>query len=380
MTPGFLSGKSDEEPVLPSRVMTIWTDAIHHQKDQPAQRGFGGRILFYDDEDSEPIKIDGNLTVYVFSDEPGQQNNRPERKFVFPAEQLKKHYSSGSLGHSYSVWLPWDEVGGPSRQLSLITRFDGVNGGTVISEPARKLLPGRSPLPEASTEADLETVAGVARAGYISPIESRQPISRLDASVSTAPASDSGPVSLASFVATENRTNSSQVETIDLQQASQQNSRTTTYSVPASLGLRGGSVLPVRSDQRPALTGGIDSFPSTAPRQRSQFQEGMEMAVSGSSSGDVRVEQQSGATVYYGRPGANWEQLSLQDAVATAKGAQGSETGDEHELANPITDSQTLRANQLQSIRASRQQFRSEPWRFPVRTQAIDRQSASDVR
>lgn len=129
-------------PKLPARILSIWTDAVHHQSGQKAQRGFGGRVVFYAEANGEPIRVDGKLTIYVFPDEPGTDGAVPERKFVFGADELQRHYSKSSLGDSYSVWLPWDVVGGPSRQLTLIARFDGANGGTVMSEPAKKMLPG----------------------------------------------------------------------------------------------------------------------------------------------------------------------------------------------------------------------------------------------
>lgn len=134
--------QTEAEPKLPARILTIWTDAVHHQSGQKAQRGFGGRVVFYAEANGDPIRVDGKLTIYVFPDEPGTDGAVPERKFVFGADELQRHYSKSSLGDSYSVWLPWDAVGGPSRQLTLIARFDGTAGGTVMSEPAKKMLPG----------------------------------------------------------------------------------------------------------------------------------------------------------------------------------------------------------------------------------------------
>jgi hypothetical protein len=140
----WLWSQPEPEPKLPARILTIWTDAVHHQSGQKAQRGFGGRVVFYEEAKNDPIQVDGQLTIYVFPDEAGTDGAVPERKYVFSADQLRRYYSKSSLGDSYSVWLPWDAVGGPSRQLTLIARFDAINGGTVMSEPAKKMLPGVS--------------------------------------------------------------------------------------------------------------------------------------------------------------------------------------------------------------------------------------------
>ena len=150
--------KAEPKLKLPTRILAIWTDAVHHQAGQKAQRGFGGRVVFYADGSEEPIQVDGTLTIYVFADEPGQESPSPERKYVFGSEELKKHYSKCSLGDSYSVWLPWDVVGGTSRQLTLITRFDATVGSTVMSDPAKKMLPGlaKSSNIDKVTQADSE--------------------------------------------------------------------------------------------------------------------------------------------------------------------------------------------------------------------------------
>ena len=128
---------------VPTLVLPIWTDTMLHQPNQPGIRGFGARVYFYEREGGDPIEVDGSVTVYVFDgDDYDVDATKPLRKFVITADQLGGHHSISELGHSYSVWVPWDKAGGPSRAFSLITRFDGRNGGTVVSEAANKLLPG----------------------------------------------------------------------------------------------------------------------------------------------------------------------------------------------------------------------------------------------
>jgi hypothetical protein len=135
--------EKQDEFKSPERIVTFWSDTVLHQSDKPAIRGFGGRVFFYGEDESTPIEVDGSLAVYAFdADRYDPSNQRPEKKYVFTAEQLKEHFSNSEMGPSYSVWLPWDEVLGPTRNVSLVTRFEGREGGIVISEPANKLLPG----------------------------------------------------------------------------------------------------------------------------------------------------------------------------------------------------------------------------------------------
>ena len=149
------------------RMLPIWTDTTLHQAGQSGVRGFGGRIYFYQDGDADPVEVSGQLTVYVFEgNEVAPGRAEPLRKFVFTEEQFASHHSKTSLGDSYSVWLPWDKVGGPTRNLSLVARFDGEQTGTLISKPSTKSLPGVEPV--ASNEP--RESAGVAQATYVAPV------------------------------------------------------------------------------------------------------------------------------------------------------------------------------------------------------------------
>jgi hypothetical protein len=150
----------------PDRILAIWSDTVLHEPGKSAVRGFGGRIFFYRDGEPDPVRIQGAVAVYAFDAEVlDTENVAPEKKYVFTAEQVDKHYSRCSLGHSYSFWIPWDTVGGPNRQVSLVTRFEGSEGGVVISPPARKLLPGVGNKDKATSEQNSESL--VQPASYI---------------------------------------------------------------------------------------------------------------------------------------------------------------------------------------------------------------------
>ena len=100
--------------------------------------------MFYGTDRDRPIKVDGTLTVYAY-DDTGRDPTEciPDRKFVFKRSQFAGHYSKSQLGHSYSFWIPWDEVGGLQRKITLVCRFEGKGGGIVVSDLASQILPGR---------------------------------------------------------------------------------------------------------------------------------------------------------------------------------------------------------------------------------------------
>lgn len=153
-----------DQVTAPTRMTTLWTNTILNQSGKKGVRGFGGRIMFHGKDNEKPIRVEGVLTVYAF-DETTRASSVPERKFVFTAEQFEKHYSQSKLGHSYSVWLPWDEVGGAPRRINLLARFEPVDGAMVMSENSLQILPGIEPLPYDDTTSG-ETDGEVIQAGH----------------------------------------------------------------------------------------------------------------------------------------------------------------------------------------------------------------------
>jgi len=131
----------------PMQVVAFWTDAVQNQSDKPKGiRGFGGRLYFYGKDPNKPVKVKGSLVIYAFDETNRDPKNViPDKKYVFTPEQFQRKYSKSTLGDSYSVWLPWDEVGGPQKQISLVARFTADKGSMITSDEAHQLLPGTPP-------------------------------------------------------------------------------------------------------------------------------------------------------------------------------------------------------------------------------------------
>lgn len=143
-----------EKPKPPERLTALWTHTVLNQPGKPGVRGFGGRVMFYGKDRDKSINVDGSLTIYAYDDTHSDgSRSAPVRKYVFTADQLPDHYSKSALGPSFSVWLPWDEVGGSQRQIGLLARFEGRKGGVVMSDMSRQTLPGigLEPAPQVAT-------------------------------------------------------------------------------------------------------------------------------------------------------------------------------------------------------------------------------------
>ena len=151
----------EEAAGKPDRVVVYWNDAVATDARQPAIRGFGGRIMFYESKSDAPVKIDGTLIIYAFDETNRDPNNsRPDCKYVFTPEQLPKHHSKSKAGHSYSVWLPWDQAGGMQKEITLIVRFEPKLGAPVIGDQLKEILPGTQPPFKADSATRLPAIGG----------------------------------------------------------------------------------------------------------------------------------------------------------------------------------------------------------------------------
>jgi len=126
----------------PVRLAVVWSPAMLNTLGMKPTRGFGGRIYFYDAA-NKPVPVDGQLVVYGYDDSKQRTDGKtPDRKYAFTPEQFTKHFSETELGASYSVWVPWDEVGGPQMDISLVPIFTATSGQLIVGESSKNLLPG----------------------------------------------------------------------------------------------------------------------------------------------------------------------------------------------------------------------------------------------
>ncbi len=159
----------DSQP--PQTMAAIWKDSVFEKPGTHSVRGFGARIFFYD-EDNQAVKADGELVVYGFDDsnELKEDNSKADRKYVFQADKFQTHFSETDLGPSYSVWIPWEKVGGFRKTITLIPVFKTADGRILKSGQSINVLPGRNPIRQtAKTKARLNTRASsaVSQAGFV---------------------------------------------------------------------------------------------------------------------------------------------------------------------------------------------------------------------
>lgn len=134
-----------------TRIVAIWSPDVLNTQGQESTQGFGGRLYFYDAE-NKTVPVDGQLIIHAYDDSNNTESDEttPDKKFVFTAEQLKRHHGTSELGSSYSIWIPWQPVGGMQRQISLVPTFNSPTGVRLVGHQTQNLLPGkRPPIPAA---------------------------------------------------------------------------------------------------------------------------------------------------------------------------------------------------------------------------------------
>jgi len=209
---------SPDDPQSPGKIVAVWSDTVLYQGSATPTRGFAARLMFYGDKGDKPVKVDGTLIVYGFDETNNKPDNtKPDKKYVFTPEQFAKHYSKSDIGHSYSVWVPWDTAGGPQEKVSLIVRFvPREKGSVVVSEQATQLLAGPKPA-NAQAPAVVESAPIAASGGAVRTVSYEEGLRPSGAATNPA----------------------------DAASAPEERIRTTTIDIPLQSGLRSGGNLPM---------------------------------------------------------------------------------------------------------------------------------------
>jgi hypothetical protein len=137
----------------------VWTPDVLAHPGKPPVRGFGGRFYFYN-EQSHAVPVEGQLVVYAYDDSNEKPSSRktPDRKYAFTPEQFAQHFGETQLGASYSIWIPWDEVGGQQKNISLLPVFTSTSGRILMGQQALNVLPGKQAQPEPASKLSYSAV------------------------------------------------------------------------------------------------------------------------------------------------------------------------------------------------------------------------------
>jgi len=141
-TPHLSNPFTVNKPKTPERMVYVWMpyEQTNPVPGGPPLRGIGGRFFFYESTNArKPVKVDGELTIFIFDGDVEMNNLIPGRadppihQFVITREQLEQSYVKHDLGHSYEIFLPIDALGNPEMRLCVISRFDDARSGRMTT-------------------------------------------------------------------------------------------------------------------------------------------------------------------------------------------------------------------------------------------------------
>jgi hypothetical protein len=142
--------KKSKEPVPPDapenfgeavKMDIAWKDDVLPGPDGKLQRGVGGRVHFLD-KNGKAVRVHGSMTVYGFDEQNGKVTSpRPDKRFHFKDDELQQVYGASTIGHSYSIWLPWDDQG-YQRHVAVLPIFRAPDGRLLKGDHAQAVLHG----------------------------------------------------------------------------------------------------------------------------------------------------------------------------------------------------------------------------------------------
>ena len=139
-----------KNPVV--RIVGLWQAAEGIEVNN-SSRGFSGQILFFANEGSQPVQVDGEVRFYVFDDQGTEEEQvKPLHQYDYPAESWNALLGKGPLGATYSVFVPYPRPGFHQANCMLRVRYTPKQGPTIYSEMISIVLQGTKPKTTAQRE------------------------------------------------------------------------------------------------------------------------------------------------------------------------------------------------------------------------------------
>lgn len=148
--PGRIVGRPKVEKNV-VRIVTLWEAAQGKDPSDKPARGFAGQILFFGPNGETGARVHGRVVIYEYDNYESDCIDEPEplHSFTFEPDAWDVHRTEGTLGHSYSCFIPYMNRHRDQVHCGLKVEFIGEDGRRVSSEIVEVMLPSRS----ASTKA-----------------------------------------------------------------------------------------------------------------------------------------------------------------------------------------------------------------------------------
>lgn len=125
-------------------IVCLWEPAEGVGLDGLPTRGFAGQILFFRSGKPEPIRVDGDVWIYVFDDQgTSEEQARPMHQFEFPAAVWNTYLQKTNLGSAYQLFIPYTRKGVNLANCALRVRLTSEGHMPAYSKLANVTLGGK---------------------------------------------------------------------------------------------------------------------------------------------------------------------------------------------------------------------------------------------
>ncbi len=144
--PGQLVGRPRYERNL-AKIVTIWEPSQGKDMNGLNSRGFAGQILFFGAGNESGARVRGKVLISLYDDYQPELLEEPTllHRFEFDADAWEMHRGEGTLGHSYSVFIPYVNTENKDQvNCALKVEIQPDGGMPISSRETEVLLPGRN--------------------------------------------------------------------------------------------------------------------------------------------------------------------------------------------------------------------------------------------
>jgi hypothetical protein len=117
------------------KIVCLWEPAEGRDPDGLPCRGFAGQIIFLSSRNALPVKVDGDIRIYLFDDVgTAEEQSKPFHQFDFDSGAWQGQLSKSAVGPSYSVFVPYVRRGQFNAKCTLRVRLHPKSGPLVFSD------------------------------------------------------------------------------------------------------------------------------------------------------------------------------------------------------------------------------------------------------
>lgn len=151
-----LQKASARNPVV--QIVCIWQPSEGRDPNGMPCRGFAGQILFLAHRGSLPVQVDGDVRIYLFDDKgTPEEQTKPLHQYDFDSASWAPHLTKGTLGPTYSVFVPYTRRGTYEANCALRVRLKTGDQAAIFSDLASIPLDGRTKSTKDTDEQETST-------------------------------------------------------------------------------------------------------------------------------------------------------------------------------------------------------------------------------